>query len=88
MVKNSQFSYFVNLQGIQFSSTDLKFRAYPFAKADLKYTDSEVAELTQANFDDSLLEDVLATNALFNGEIIDGANFTNVLLSPKYFIRF
>ncbi len=79
-LRGSNFSH-ANVQGVRFFSANLD--SANFEAADLRYADLEVARLTHVNFTNALLEGAFATNILVGGAIIDGADFTDVLLDPK-----
>jgi uncharacterized protein YjbI with pentapeptide repeats len=68
-----------NLQGVRLFSANLANAN--FEGADLRAADLESSRLTGANFKNALLEGAFATNTLFNGANIEGADFTDVLLS-------
>ena len=79
-LRDSNFSN-ANVQGVRFFSANLD--SANFEGADLRYADLEVARLTKVNFTNAILEGSFATNILVQGAIIDGADFTDVLLDPK-----
>ena len=76
-LRGSNFSY-ANLQGVRFFASNLE--GANFEGADLRYADLESARLVGVNFTNAILEGAFATNTLFNGAVIDGADFTDVLL--------
>lgn len=78
-LRGSNFSD-ANLQGVRFFAANLENAN--FEGADLRYADLESARLTRTNFTNAVLEGAFAINTLFNGAIIDGADFTDVLLRP------
>lgn len=78
-LRGSNFSH-ANLQGVRFFSANLE--GANFEGADLRGADLESARLTRVNFTNALLEGAFATNVLIKGVIIDGADFTDVLLRP------
>ena len=79
-LRGSNFSN-ANVQGVRFFSANLD--SANFEGADLRFADLEVARLTHVNLTNALLEGAFATNTLVDGAIIDGADFTDVLLSPE-----
>jgi uncharacterized protein YjbI with pentapeptide repeats len=78
-LRGSNFSH-ANLQGVRFFAANLE--GANFEGANLTNADLESARLTRANFTNAILVGAFATNTLFNGAIIDGADFTDVLLRP------
>ncbi len=77
-----------NLQGSNFSHSDLRGVSLFGAKmqdtnlegADLRYATLDTARLLRANLKDAILEGAFAYNTEFTDAIIDGADFTDVLL--------
>ncbi len=67
-----------NVRGVRFFSANLS-RAN-FTDADLRYADLESVRLTKANLTNANLEGAFCTNTMFDGAIIDGADFTDVYL--------
>jgi uncharacterized protein YjbI with pentapeptide repeats len=78
-LRGSNFSH-ANVQGVRFFAANLELAN--FEGADLTAADLESARLTRVNFTNAILIGAFATNTLFNGAIIDGADFTDVLLRP------
>jgi uncharacterized protein YjbI with pentapeptide repeats len=78
-LRGSNFSQ-VNAQGVRFFSSNLE--SANFAGADLTNADFESARLTRANLTNAILVGAFATNTKFGEAIIDGADFTDVLLRP------
>nr|WP_217651886.1 pentapeptide repeat-containing protein [Hydrococcus rivularis] len=78
-LRGSNFSN-AKLQGVRFFAANLE--SANFEGADLTGADLESARLVRANFTNAILVGAFATNTLFNGAIIDGADFTDVLLRP------
>ena len=77
-LRGCNFSH-ANLQGVRFFASNLE--GANFEGADLRYADLESARLVRTNFTNANLEGAFATNTLFSrGTIIDGADFTDVLL--------
>ncbi|MGK7944130.1 MAG: pentapeptide repeat-containing protein [Microcystaceae cyanobacterium] len=68
-----------NLQGVRLFSSNLTNAN--FEGADLRAADLESSRLTNANFKNAILEGAFAVNTLFNGANIEGADFTDILLS-------
>ena len=78
-LRSSNFSN-ANLEGVRFFASNLE--SANFEGANLRYADLESARLIKVNFTNAVLEGAFATNTLLKGAIIDGADFTDVLLRP------
>lgn len=76
-LRGSNFSH-SNLEEVSFFSSNLA-RAN-FEGANLRNSTFGSARLTRTNFTNAVLEGSFAMNALFDGAIIDGADFTDVLM--------
>jgi uncharacterized protein YjbI with pentapeptide repeats len=67
-----------DLRGTSFFGTNLT--AADFTGADLSTATLDTARMTRANFTNAILVGAFATNTKFEGAIVDGADFTDVLL--------
>jgi len=76
---HSNFSY-TDLRGVSFFAANLE--TADLTGADLRVATLDTARLTKANLTNANLEGAFAFNTIFNGAIIDGADFTDVDLRP------
>ena len=87
---NTSFDH-TNLRGSDFSSSKLvgvrffgaNLSGVNFEGADLRSADLESTRLTRANLKDAVLQGAYMTNVMLQGANIEGADFTDVLLSPN-----
>ncbi|HBB30811.1 MAG TPA: pentapeptide repeat-containing protein [Cyanobacteria bacterium UBA8803] len=76
-LRNSNLSY-SDLQGVSFFGANLE--SANLEGANLSYATLDTARLTRANLKNAVLEGAFAFNTKFEGAIIEGADFTDVLL--------
>lgn len=69
-----------NLRGVRFFAANLE--EVNFEGADLSFTTLDSARLVNANLKNAVLEGAFASNTKFDGAVIEGADFTDVLLRP------
>jgi len=79
-MREANLSY-TNLQQVSLFSA--KLMNANLEGADLTYAVIDLARLDNANLTNAILEGVLALSARFDGAIINGADFTDVLLKPN-----
>jgi uncharacterized protein YjbI with pentapeptide repeats len=75
-LRNTNFSN-TNLQGVSFFSANLE--AANLEGANLSYATLDTARLTNANLKNAVLEGAFAFNTKFDGALIEGADFTDIL---------
>jgi hypothetical protein len=76
-LRSSNLSH-TNLRGVSFFGANLE--SVDLEGADLRNATLDTARLTKANLKNAVLEGAFAFNTKFEGAIIDGADFTDVLL--------
>lgn len=76
-LRNSNLSY-TNLQGVSFFGANLE--NVNLEGANLSYATLDTARLVRANLKNAVLEGAFAFNTKFDRAVIDGADFTDVLL--------
>lgn len=76
-LRSSNFSH-ANLEGVSFFSANLE--KANLEGANLSSATLDTARLTSANLKNAVLEGAFAFNTKFDGAIIEGADFTDVLL--------
>ncbi|MDS3859910.1 pentapeptide repeat-containing protein [Thermosynechococcaceae cyanobacterium BACA0444] len=69
-----------DLRGVSFFAANLE--TADLTGADLRVATLDTARFTKANLTDANLEGAFAFNTIFDGAIIDGADFTDVDLRP------
>jgi uncharacterized protein YjbI with pentapeptide repeats len=78
-LRQSNFSY-TNLTGVSFFAANLEDAN--FEGANLINATLDSARFFKTNLKNAILEGAFAANAKFDGAIVDGADFTDVLLRP------
>lgn len=76
-LRSSDFSH-TNLRGVSFFGANLE--SVNLEGANLSYATLDTARLTRANLTNAVLEGAFAFNTKFEGAVIEGADFTDVLL--------
>jgi uncharacterized protein YjbI with pentapeptide repeats len=76
-LRNSNFKN-SNLRGVSFFGANLE--AANLQGADLSYATLDTARLSEADLTNAVLEGAFAFNTSFEGAVIEGADFTDVLL--------
>ncbi|MGB3495508.1 MAG: pentapeptide repeat-containing protein [Elainellaceae cyanobacterium] len=79
-LRNSDLSH-SDFTGVSFFGANLQ--NVNFAGANLRYTTLDNARMVNVNLTDALLEGAFAFNTKFDGATIDGADFTDVLMSSR-----
>ncbi|WP_445638528.1 Pentapeptide repeat [Nostoc sp. DSM 114161] len=78
-LRQSNFSH-TNLSGVSFFAANLE--SANLEGADLRSATLDSARFIKTNLTNAILEGAFAANTKFDGAIIDGADFTDVLLRP------
>lgn len=76
-LRNSNFSY-TDLSGVSLFGANLE--GVNLEGANLSNATLDTARFTRANLTNAILEGAFAFNAKFDGAVVDGADFTDVLL--------
>ena len=79
-LRGSDFS-FSNLARVRFFGANLS--GANFEGADLRFADLESTRMTRANLHNAVLAGAYMTNVMLQGANIEGADFTDALLSPN-----